>query len=190
MPLPRIPICNSPSGGVQNVSPSPQVRMREKHPFIGTVCEEAVGSPSNRGGTMTTLMDTVRIEAPERSPVQPAAPLDCPRDTPSVSHSLERSYPVEFRGYPRTQWEQMAMSSGSPWPMSRGQPWPSHRPSSNAARPRIEPAGREPRVMSSLGTRCCDSQIRDVRCDAQVVSAAIAAGEQAGPALTICVNEL
>jgi hypothetical protein len=106
---------------------------------------------------MTTLMDTVRIEAPERSPVQPAAPLDCPRDTASVSHSLERSYPVEFRGYPRTQWEQMAMSSGSPWPMSRGQPWPSHRPSSNAARPRIEPAGREPhdaavlRVMSSYG---------------------------------------
>jgi len=104
---------------------------------------------------MTTLMDTVRIEAPERSPVQPAAPLDCPRDTASVSHSLERSYPVEFRGYPRTQWEQMAMSSGSPWPMSHGQPWPSHRPSSNAARPRIEPAGREPhdaavlRVMSS-----------------------------------------
>jgi len=45
---------------------------------------------------MTTLMDTVRIEAPERSPVQPAAPLDCPRDTASVSHSLERSYPSSF----------------------------------------------------------------------------------------------
>jgi hypothetical protein len=39
-------------------------RTREKYPFIGTVCEEAVDSPSNRGGAMTTLMDTARIEAP------------------------------------------------------------------------------------------------------------------------------
>jgi len=105
---------------------------------------------------MTTLMDTVRIETPTRSPVQPTAPLDPPQDTASESRLPENSFEVESSGgYARTQWEHLAMSSGEPWPMSRGQPWPSHRPSSNAARPRIEPAGREPhgaavlRVMSS-----------------------------------------
>jgi hypothetical protein len=52
---------------------------------------------------MTTLVDTVRIEAPPRSPVQPAAPLDPPRDVASESHSDERSFEVESRGgYTRT----------------------------------------------------------------------------------------
>jgi hypothetical protein len=69
---------------------------------------------------MTTLMDTVRIEAPERSPVQPAAPLDCPRDTASVSpipssartHRVSRipSYPVGANG--DEQWEPLA---DEPW---------------------------------------------------------------------------
>ena len=82
--------------------------MREKHPFIGTVCEEAVGSPSKRGGTMTTLMDTVRIEAPKRSPVKPTAPLDPPRD---AAIELE----VESRGgYRPTQWDLLAMRRGRP----------------------------------------------------------------------------
>ena len=81
---------------------------------------------------MTTTTDTVRIEAPKRSPVQPAAPLDHPLDTAaSESRSLGRSFEVEVEvrgGHPRTQWEPLAMSSGEPWPMSRGEPWPSHRP--------------------------------------------------------------
>jgi hypothetical protein len=78
---------------------------------------------------MTTLMDTVRIEAPKRSPVKPVSPLDPSWDTESGARSLERSFEVEVRGgYPPTQWEQMAMSRGEPWPMSRGEPWPSHRP--------------------------------------------------------------
>ena len=52
---------------------------------------------------MTTLVDTVRIEAPTRSPVQPAAPLDPPRDVASDSESAERSFEVESRGgYART----------------------------------------------------------------------------------------
>jgi hypothetical protein len=52
---------------------------------------------------MTTLVDTVRIEAPTRSPVQPVAPLDPPRDDASDSESAERSFEVESRGgYART----------------------------------------------------------------------------------------
>jgi hypothetical protein len=48
-------------------------------------------------------MDTVRIEAPTRSPVQPAAPLDPPRDSASESRLPERSFEVESRGgYART----------------------------------------------------------------------------------------
>jgi hypothetical protein len=62
-------------------------RTEKDAPFSGTACEEAVGTPSEREGTITTLMDTVRMEAPTRSPVQPAAPLDPPRDTASVSGS-------------------------------------------------------------------------------------------------------
>lgn len=52
---------------------------------------------------MTTLTDTVRIEAPTRPWVPPAVPLDPPRDTASESRSLERSFEVESRGgYART----------------------------------------------------------------------------------------
>ena len=52
---------------------------------------------------MTTLMDSVHIEVPTRSSVQPAAPLDPPRDTASESRLLESSFDVESRGgYART----------------------------------------------------------------------------------------
>jgi hypothetical protein len=52
---------------------------------------------------MTTLMDSVHIEVPTRSPVQPAAPLDPPRDTASESRLPEISFEVESRGgYART----------------------------------------------------------------------------------------
>ena len=52
---------------------------------------------------MTTLMDPVRIDVPTRSPVQPTAPLDPPRDTASEPRSPERSFKVESRGgYART----------------------------------------------------------------------------------------
>ena len=52
---------------------------------------------------MTTLMDAVRIEAPKRSPVKPAAPLDPPRDSASESRLPESSFEVESRGgYART----------------------------------------------------------------------------------------
>jgi len=51
---------------------------------------------------MTTLMDTVRIDTPKRSPVRPAAPLDNPTDA-TESRSPERSFEVESRGgYART----------------------------------------------------------------------------------------
>jgi hypothetical protein len=51
---------------------------------------------------MTTLMDTVRVEAPTRPPVKPAAPLDAP-DAATESRSPERSFEVESRGgYART----------------------------------------------------------------------------------------
>ena len=57
---------------------------------------------------MTTLMDTVRIEAPKRSPVKPTAPLDPPRD---AAIELE----VESRGgYRPTQWDLLAMRRGRP----------------------------------------------------------------------------
>ena len=52
---------------------------------------------------MTTLMDTVRIDAPKRSPVQPVSPLDPSWDNASESRSRERSFEVESRGgYART----------------------------------------------------------------------------------------
>jgi hypothetical protein len=51
---------------------------------------------------MTTLMDTVRIEAPKRSPVMPVSPLDPSWDA-TESRSRERSFEVESRGrYART----------------------------------------------------------------------------------------
>ena len=52
---------------------------------------------------MTTLTDTVRIEAPARPRSKPAAAVDAPRDTPTESRSLERSFEVASRGgYART----------------------------------------------------------------------------------------
>ena len=52
---------------------------------------------------MTALTDTVRIDTPTRSPVEPAAPLDPPRDAATESRSPERSFEVESRGgYART----------------------------------------------------------------------------------------
>ena len=51
---------------------------------------------------MTTLMDTVRIEARKRSPVMPVSPLDPSWDA-TESRSRERSFEVESRGrYART----------------------------------------------------------------------------------------
>jgi hypothetical protein len=52
---------------------------------------------------MTTLMDTVRIEAWTRSPSRPAAPADARGGIPSESRFLERSFEVMSRGgYART----------------------------------------------------------------------------------------
>jgi hypothetical protein len=52
---------------------------------------------------MTTLMDSVHIEVPTRAPVQPAGPLDHPRETASKSRVPETSFEVESRGgYART----------------------------------------------------------------------------------------
>jgi hypothetical protein len=47
---------------------------------------------------MTNLMDTVRIDAPKRSPVKPAAPLDPREDAATESRFPERSSEVESRG--------------------------------------------------------------------------------------------
>ena len=64
---------------------------------------------------MTSLTDTVRIEAPKRSPVRPAFPLDPSWDNASETRSPKRSFEVEGRsGSPRTQWERLAMSRGQP----------------------------------------------------------------------------
>jgi len=59
-------------------------------PPIGTVCVEAVSSPSDRGGTMTTLTDPVHVDVPERAAVQPAAPLDPPREAEQPDTTAER----------------------------------------------------------------------------------------------------
>jgi hypothetical protein len=58
---------------------------------------------------MTTLMDTVRIEAPERSPVRPVSPLDPSWDDGSEIRSYERSFPDRSRS---TQWDRLAMGRG------------------------------------------------------------------------------
>ena len=60
---------------------------------------------------MTTLMDTVRIEAPTRSPVRPASPLDLSWDNASEIRSSERSFKDRSR---RTQWDRLAMGHGQP----------------------------------------------------------------------------
>jgi hypothetical protein len=52
---------------------------------------------------MTTLTDPVQIEVPPRTPVQPAAPLDSPRNAAFESRSPERSFEMVSRGgYSRT----------------------------------------------------------------------------------------
>jgi len=58
---------------------------------------------------MTTLMDTVRIEAPKRSPVSPVSPLDPSWDNASESPSSRRSFED---GSWVTQWDRLAMSRG------------------------------------------------------------------------------
>ena len=58
---------------------------------------------------MTTLTDTVRIEAPKRSPVRPASPLDPSWDDGPEIQSFERSFEVEGRSASLTQWERLAM---------------------------------------------------------------------------------
>ena len=58
---------------------------------------------------MTTLMDTVRIEAPERSRVRPVSPLDPSWDDGSEIPSSERSFQDGSRS---TQWDRQAMGRG------------------------------------------------------------------------------
>ena len=55
---------------------------------------------------MTTLMDTVGIQAPKRSPVRPAAPLDPSWDDSSEIPSPERSFQDRSRS------TQLAMGRG------------------------------------------------------------------------------
>jgi hypothetical protein len=47
---------------------------------------------------MTTLMDTVRIDVPKRSPVRPASSLDPSWEHNSETRSRERSFEVASRG--------------------------------------------------------------------------------------------
>jgi hypothetical protein len=58
---------------------------------------------------MTTLMDTVRIDAPKRSPVRPASPLDPSWDDNSETRSRERPFEDGFRS---NQWDRLAMGRG------------------------------------------------------------------------------
>ena len=58
---------------------------------------------------MTTLMDTVRIEAPKRLPARPASPLDPSWDDGSEIPSSERSFQDGSRS---TQWDRLAMGRG------------------------------------------------------------------------------
>jgi len=58
---------------------------------------------------MTTLIDAVRIEAPKRSPVRPASPLDPSWDDGSEILSSERSILDRSRS---TQWDRLAMGRG------------------------------------------------------------------------------
>jgi hypothetical protein len=61
---------------------------------------------------MTTLTDTVRIEAPKRSPVMPVSPLDPSWDEGSETPSSERSQDLSRS----TKWDLLAMRYGqSPW---------------------------------------------------------------------------
>jgi hypothetical protein len=58
---------------------------------------------------MTTLTDTVRIQAPERSPVSPASPLDPSWEEGSEMPSSQRSFQDRSRS---TQWDRLAMGRG------------------------------------------------------------------------------
>jgi hypothetical protein len=58
---------------------------------------------------MTTLMDTVRIEVPKRSPVRPASQLDPSWNDGSEIPSSERSVQDRSRS---TQWDRLAMGHG------------------------------------------------------------------------------
>ena len=58
---------------------------------------------------MTTLMDAVRIDPPERSPVRPASPLDPSWDDASESRFSKRSFKDLSRS---TQWDRLAMGRG------------------------------------------------------------------------------
>ena len=58
---------------------------------------------------MTTLMETVRIEAPKRSPVRPVSPLDPSWDDGSEIPSTERSFQDRSRS---TQWDRLATGRG------------------------------------------------------------------------------
>jgi hypothetical protein len=58
---------------------------------------------------MTTLMDTVRIEAPSRSPVRPASQLDPSWNDGSGIPSSERSVQDRSRS---SQWDRLAMGRG------------------------------------------------------------------------------
>ena len=58
---------------------------------------------------MTTLYDTVRIEAPKRSPVRPASSLDPSWNDGSEIPSSERSVQDRSRS---TQWDRLAMGHG------------------------------------------------------------------------------
>src|SRR4029450_8656294 len=59
-------------------------------PPTGPVWVEAVSSPSDRGGTMTTFTYPVPVDVPERAAVQPAPPLDPPRETEQPDTTAER----------------------------------------------------------------------------------------------------
>jgi hypothetical protein len=58
---------------------------------------------------MTTLMDTVRIEVPTRSPARPASPLDPSWEDGSKLPSTERSFQDRSHS---TQWDRLAMGRG------------------------------------------------------------------------------
>ncbi len=60
---------------------------------------------------MTTLMDTVRIETPKRTPVRPASPLDPSWYDGSEIPSTERSFQDGSRS---NQWDRSAMGDGQP----------------------------------------------------------------------------
>ncbi len=61
---------------------------------------------------MTTLRDTVRIEAPKKSPIRPVSPLDSSWDNASESRSSERSFKVGYHSASLTQWDRLALGRG------------------------------------------------------------------------------